>query len=165
MRMSALRKLIRSALMAATVTTMMTFAAGCSRLVFTVTNIPARFSPALLKGDISYGTQPRQTLDIYLPPGGAARRPVVIFWYGGAWSEGRKSDYRFVGTVLAEKGYVVVLPDYRLYPQVKFPCVRGGRRASGRMGAVACTGIWRRSGAHRFHGALGRCATRGPAGI
>ena len=50
-----------------------------------------------------------------------ARRPVVIFWYGGSWTAGSKADYRFVGAALAEHGYVTVLPDYRLYPDVKFP--------------------------------------------
>ncbi|MEJ1965801.1 MAG: alpha/beta hydrolase [Gammaproteobacteria bacterium] len=48
-------------------------------------------------------------------------RPVVIFWYGGSWQSGSKSDYRFVGAALAERGYITVLPDYRLYPDVKFP--------------------------------------------
>ena len=46
---------------------------------------------------------------------------MVIFWYGGSWTEGSKADYRFVGTTLAEHGFVAVLPDYRLYPQVAFP--------------------------------------------
>jgi acetyl esterase/lipase len=44
-----------------------------------------------------------------------------VFWYGGAWIDGSKNDYRFVGTALAELGYVTVLPDYRLYPEVQFP--------------------------------------------
>jgi acetyl esterase/lipase len=48
-------------------------------------------------------------------------RPVVIFWYGGSWFEGSKADYRFVGTALAKQGIVVIIPDYRLYPQVTFP--------------------------------------------
>ena len=51
----------------------------------------------------------------------AANQPVVIFWYGGSWQKGNKSNYRFVGNALAKLGFVAVLPDYRLYPQVKFP--------------------------------------------
>ncbi len=46
---------------------------------------------------------------------------VVVFWYGGSWQRGSKSDYRFVGAALAERGFITVLPDYRLYPDVKFP--------------------------------------------
>ncbi|MEM5734152.1 alpha/beta hydrolase fold domain-containing protein, partial [Shewanella algae] len=37
------------------------------------------------------------------------------------WQSGERRDYRFVGTRLAEAGIVVVIPDYRLYPQVRFP--------------------------------------------
>ena len=61
----------------------------------------------------------------YLPKS-RGRRPAPragrsIFWYGGSWQSGSKSDYRFVGAALAEHGYITVLPDYRLYPDVKFP--------------------------------------------
>jgi len=50
-----------------------------------------------------------------------AARPIVVFWHGGRWSYGDKSDYRFVGAALAGLGYVAVLPNYRHYPQVKMP--------------------------------------------
>ena len=78
--------------------------------------------------DLAYGEDPRQRLDVYLPPlpqaGAAATgspRPLVVFWHGGRWSSGDKNDYRFVGAALAGIGCVAVLPDYRLYPQVKMP--------------------------------------------
>ena len=48
-------------------------------------------------------------------------RPVAVFLYGGGWERGRKWDYGWVAQALAARGYVVVLPDYRLYPQVRFP--------------------------------------------
>jgi acetyl esterase/lipase len=44
-----------------------------------------------------------------------------VFWYGGSWEHGTKEQYRFVGAALARAGYVAVLPDYRLYPEVRFP--------------------------------------------
>ncbi len=59
-------------------------------------------------------------LDVYSPPG-AKNAPVVIFIFGGRWEAGSKDQYKFVGQALAAKGFVAVLPDYRLYPQVKFP--------------------------------------------
>ena len=46
---------------------------------------------------------------------------MVVFFYGGSWTVGSRGLYRFVGAALAERGIVAVLPDYRLYPQVKFP--------------------------------------------
>ena len=68
-----------------------------------------------------FGPQSWQRLDVYRPAHAAADAPVIVFWYGGSWTQGSKESYRFVGAALADLGYVVVLPDYRLYPQVRFP--------------------------------------------
>ena len=94
--------------------------AGCSSTQFLVANAPTQFDRIDRHADLPYGQDPRQRLDVYSPRH-AQNRPVVIFWYGGSWVKGKKSDYRFVGTTLAEHGIVAVLPDYRLYPQVSFP--------------------------------------------
>ena len=59
-------------------------------------------------------------LDIY-KPSGAKDAPVIVFFYGGRWTEGRKDDFKFAAQALASKGFVAVLPDYRHYPAVKFP--------------------------------------------
>jgi acetyl esterase/lipase len=100
--------------------------ASCSTTQFVVANAPTAFDRVDRHADLPYGEDPRQRLDVYSPRQ-ATNRPVVIFWYGGSWVKGRKSNYRFVGTTLAERGFVAVLPDYRLYPQVSF-------RRSTRMG-------------------------------
>ena len=72
--------------------------------------------------DIAYGVLPRQALDVYRPTKPRATpAPVVIFFYGGSWNSGDRADYRFVGQRLAAEGFVVVIPDYRLYPAVRFP--------------------------------------------
>jgi acetyl esterase/lipase len=94
--------------------------ASCGGLAFTVANLPAHFGKFERRADIAYGVLPRQSLDVYVPDG-AHDRPVIVFWYGGGWENGEKSNYRFVGATLAESGYVAVLPDYRLYPEVRFP--------------------------------------------
>jgi acetyl esterase/lipase len=63
-------------------------------------------------------------LDLYAPIGapiGALRAPVVVFLYGGGWKEGDRTLYRFVGAALAARGFVVVVPDYRVFPAVRFP--------------------------------------------
>lgn len=61
-------------------------------------------------------------LDIWAPPIAAGdRKPVLIFFYGGAWVKGRRQDYGFVGRAYGAKGFVVVLPDYRKVPGVRFP--------------------------------------------
>lgn len=71
--------------------------------------------------DIAYGDDPRQQLDVYVPDDKAAGAPVVVFFYGGSWQAGNKSGYRFVGQALASRGFIAVLPDYRLYPPTTFP--------------------------------------------
>jgi acetyl esterase/lipase len=71
--------------------------------------------------DIAYGSDPRQKLDVYLPKKMAPDAKVVVFFYGGSWRGGGKTDYRFVAQALTSRGFIVVLPDYRVYPQVIFP--------------------------------------------
>lgn len=69
---------------------------------------------------VAFGPDPRQTLDVHAPKG-ATNAPVLVFWYGGSWASGRRQDYRFAGRALAAKGFVTIVPDYRLVPQVRFP--------------------------------------------
>lgn len=71
--------------------------------------------------DTPFGDDPRQRLDIYAPKGGAKGLPVLVFFYGGSWNSGSKSDYVWMGHSLAALGYLVVIPDYRLVPQVLYP--------------------------------------------
>ena len=71
--------------------------------------------------DIDYGPDPRQRLDVYLPSQPADNSQVIVFVYGGAWRMGEKSDYKFIGQALSSAGHTVVIPDYRLYPDVVFP--------------------------------------------
>lgn len=71
--------------------------------------------------DVAYGPLPRQAMDVWRPAAGAANLPIVMFFYGGSWQTGRRADYRFVAADLARRGHVVVVPDYRLYPEIRFP--------------------------------------------
>ena len=74
--------------------------------------------------NLAYGTFERQRLDVYVPThpdAGASGMPVVVFFYGGSWQNGQRGDYRFVGEALASRGFLVVVPDYRTYPEVTFP--------------------------------------------
>lgn len=59
-------------------------------------------------------------VDVYSPPD-AKNAPVVVFFYGGRWSGGLRIDYKFVGQALTQQGFVVVVPDVRAYPKVRFP--------------------------------------------
>ena len=71
--------------------------------------------------DLAYGTVPRQMLDIYRPKATMQPLPVVLFFYGGSWKNGRRADYAFVGHSLAQQGFLCAVADYRVYPEVTFP--------------------------------------------
>jgi len=71
--------------------------------------------------DISYGTLERHTLDIYAPDKPRAGAPIVMFTHGGSWTDGSKNLYKFFAEGLTSEGFEVVVPNYRLYPEVKYP--------------------------------------------
>jgi len=76
-----------------------------------------------LTPNIAFGSLPRQKLDIYVPKHLArdAKAPVIIFYYGGGWDTGDKDDYKFVAEAFTSRGFITVIPDYRIYPEVLFP--------------------------------------------
>ena len=71
--------------------------------------------------DVPYAPGPRHLMDVYRDDSVAGARPVVVFYYGGAWQTGERGDYLFVATALARAGYVVFVPDYRTYPDGAWP--------------------------------------------
>jgi len=78
-----------------------------------------------LDADLPYGDDARQRVDVYRPIEDTnaigVKPPLVVFFYGGNWSNGERADYRFVGEALASAGAVVAIPDYRLSPAVRYP--------------------------------------------
>lgn len=82
-----------------------------------------------LSSNIAFDTTTGLKLDIY-SPGNIGKAPVVVFFFGGRWAEGSKEQYKFVGQALAARGIVAVIPDQRLYPQVRYPAfLQDGARA------------------------------------
>jgi acetyl esterase/lipase len=69
---------------------------------------------------IPYGELSRQKLDLYLPRDGKVKS-TIVFYYGGGWVSGARWYYRLFGRAMAARGYAVVIPDYHLYPQARFP--------------------------------------------
>lgn len=92
---------------------------GCSR--FTLLNALVPCWGYTRIANITYGPLPRQSLDVYRPHRPNGRLGIVVFFYGGDWQNGTKEDYRFVAQALTSRGFIAVLPDYRLYPSVTFP--------------------------------------------
>jgi acetyl esterase/lipase len=97
--------------------------AGCASAPLAIINATAPTYGVAITHSIAYTSDPgeRHTLDVYAPRKSRPGAPVVVFLYGGGWDSGKKADYKFVGAALASHGYLAVLPDYRLYPQVRYP--------------------------------------------
>lgn len=100
---------------------------GCSSIKTTdVLNASLSSAHYKAKIDVAYGADQRQKLDIYYPAlttdkARGKDKPVIVFVYGGAWKQGDKRDFKFIAHAFTRAGYRVVIPNYRLYPKVKFP--------------------------------------------
>ncbi|AXB78380.1 alpha/beta hydrolase [Novosphingobium sp. P6W] len=101
---------------------------------------------------IAFGTH-GQKLDVWRPARTDGRPlPVLVFWYGGGWVKGSRGAYAFAGRAFARQGFLVVVPDYRKVPDVRFPAFLVD-------GAQAVR--WTRDHARDFGGDPGRIAIGG----
>jgi acetyl esterase/lipase len=78
-----------------------------------------------LVDDQAYGPHERQRLGVYHPRGTppAPGWPVLVAFHGGMWQFGDRDEWQMhlLARRLAARGLVVVLANYRLYPEVSFP--------------------------------------------
>lgn len=70
---------------------------------------------------IAFADGERMKLDVYGPENPVGPSPVIMFIYGGAWDHGDRGGYEFAGRAFAANGFVTVVPDYRLFPEVRYP--------------------------------------------
>jgi len=84
------------------------------------------------RNEFKYGQGDRHYLDVYYPPAASAlstpnkKLPVLFFIYGGGYNSGSRrypneNLYRALGSFFATRGFLTVIPDYRLVPDVQFP--------------------------------------------
>lgn len=94
-----------------------------------------------------------QTLDVWAPEQmSESPRPVVVFFHGGGWVKGDRAAYAFAGRAFAQKGFLVVVPDYRKVPGIRFPAfIEDGAEAV----------RWTRDNIARFGGDPDRIALAG----
>jgi len=103
-------------------------------LLANVKKMEESFTPLLLakpkgdvivESDISYGSDPKQKLDIYRPKAVIKEAPVVIFVHGGAYVMGdrnvNQAIYGNIPTWFARQGVLALSMSYRLAPAATYP--------------------------------------------
>lgn len=77
-------------------------------------------APGARKLTATYGADPAQAVDVYVPPGALRDAPVIVMVHGGAWKIGDKANTGSVENKLRHwlpKGYVFISVNYRMLPQ------------------------------------------------
>ena len=133
--MKTLRRLAPAVLGVALLATTLT---GCewpegTRYVHEVfTDPPVRTAGITYRSTTTYTGQPIDLkLDIYEPAGDtAAKRPVVVWGFGGFWQNGNRDQLRGYAEDSARRGYVGVTIDYRLRSSEGFDLVGASNDAA-----------------------------------
>ncbi len=68
--------------------------------------------------NLSYGSHPRQTLDLFVPADLPTAAPLHVFLHGGYWQAMNKELSGFVAEGLVQAGVAVAVVNYRLCPEV-----------------------------------------------
>ncbi|KAG6895199.1 hypothetical protein C0992_002619, partial [Termitomyces sp. T32_za158] len=77
-----------------------------------------------------YGSTDRHKLDVYYPitPSSTGKTQILVWLYGGGFVTGERQlpapadlGYATVGSFFAHRGFIVIIPDYRLAPSTIFP--------------------------------------------
>lgn len=106
------------------------------------------------KRDVPYVNVGRDlTLDVFYPTAKKGKRyPGVLLIFGGGWSSGEKANQVPMAQHLAAKGYVAVVPEYRLSPEIQYPAAVHDLKAAIR---------WMRANAEEYHLDTTKIATLG----
>jgi len=116
--------------------------AGCADVFFATVGGIGPAQGVAEQRNIEFDAEHGLSLDVYAPAA-AANAPVVVFFYGGSWEDGKRRWYKYVGDALARGGVVAMIPDYRKFPDVRFPAF---------MHDAARAVAWAREHAHEFGG-------------
>lgn len=93
------------------------FVVGCNsgdNLSEDVANLPERNLPG-----VSYGSDPEQKMDVYLPANRNSETKVIVLIHGGGWSGGSRADFAYAVPWLKAffPNHAIVNLDYRLGTQ------------------------------------------------
>lgn len=118
MRIPSLPGTLRVPVRAALGAMLMLLLDGCQAGLFRTLNATASHTGLDVRTDVVFDREHGLAMDVYAPAG-AHDLPVVVFFHGGSWQDGKRQWYRWMGEALARQGLVVAIPDYRKYPQVR----------------------------------------------
>ncbi|MDG1893645.1 MAG: alpha/beta hydrolase fold domain-containing protein [Fuerstiella sp.] len=90
--------------------------------------VPPQFGDGLVIGRYQYTHvdeegKRRLTLDTYRPANvdSGVRLPMLVMYFGGGWINGRPGHFTPLAQAIARRGYVTVVPNYRLSGEASFP--------------------------------------------
>ncbi|MCM2372531.1 alpha/beta hydrolase [Aporhodopirellula aestuarii] len=114
--------------------------------------VSAKVRPDMTEGVIAEGSlmftyvdkkrRRRLTLDVYRPEKAVSPSPAIVMYFGGGWQNGRPGLFAPLAQALAQRGYVCVVPEYRLSGEAPFPAAIHDAKAAVR---------WTRTFAKRFN--------------
>ncbi|MDA7921573.1 alpha/beta hydrolase [Verrucomicrobiales bacterium] len=84
----------------------------------------------------------RLSLDLYRPEKQEGLSPAIVMYFGGGWQNGRPALFAPLAQALAQRGYVCVVPEYRLSGEAPYPAAVHDAKSAIR---------WTRKHAKRFN--------------
>jgi arylformamidase len=88
---------------------------------------------------LKYGPSARQTIDLFLPKGGAGNAPLAMFIHGGYWRSLEPASFSQMARGMNARGIAVAVSGYDLCPQVGISDII-------RQTQAACLFLWKRLG-------------------
>ncbi len=70
---------------------------------------------------LTWGSHPRQAVEIFCPPPQEHPRPVLTFFNGGCWIAGGLEWLRFMAPAVNRTGAILATGTYRLAPEFRWP--------------------------------------------
>lgn len=79
--------------------------------------------------DLSYGEHPRRRIDVWRPEG-EGPHPAHLFFHGGYWRGGDKTNFAYLGAALAGQGITTAIANYELCPASDLDAVVASAKAA-----------------------------------
>lgn len=79
----------------------------------TTTQTNGKNNTEIVLRDVKYGTDARNTMNVFIPKGATSTTPFILFMHGGAWISGDKNDVAIVQLALGAQGIASASINYR----------------------------------------------------